>query len=87
MTNPILAFDTIRDNFIRYVKTAFGTQSKGIEKEREALLRTDRVLYREPWIEALPDYQPSGKTINTLTATDLLTLRNDFQIKHTVWIM
>lgn len=74
MNDPIQAFDTIRDNFIRYVKTAFGTQSPGIEKEREDLLHTDRVLYREPWIEALPDYQPSGKTIDTLTEADLPTL-------------
>jgi ATP-dependent helicase YprA (DUF1998 family) len=79
MTNPILAFDTIRDNFIRYVKTAFGTQSASIEKEREALLHTDRVLYREPWVETLPDYKPSGKTIHTLSADDLPTLTGNEQ--------
>lgn len=74
MNDPISAFDTIRDNFIRYVKTAFGTQSVSIEKEREALLHTDRVLYREPWVETLPDYKPSGKTIDTLIDADLPTL-------------
>ena len=74
MNDPVLAFDTIRDNFVRYVKTAFGTQSEGIEKERESLLHTDRVLYREPWVETLPDYEQSGKTIDTFITADLPAL-------------
>ena len=81
MIDPIGAFDTIRDNFIRYVKTAFGTRFPTIEAEREALLRTERVLCQEPWIEPLPLYESSGKTIDELTSDDLPGL-NEEQVKN-----
>lgn len=71
MYDPIGSFYTIKDNFIRYVKTAFGTRFPSIEQEREALLNTDKVFYREPWIEPLPDYASSGKKTDDLTVSDL----------------
>jgi len=71
MKDPIGAFDTIRDNFILYIKTAFGTRFPSIEAEREALLREPRVMCQEPWIEPLPVYQKSGKTVSSLTDEDL----------------
>ena len=66
MKDPIGSFETIKDNFIRYVETAFGTKFPGLEKERNDLLNYDKVLYRKPWIEPLPDYITSGKTIDDL---------------------
>jgi DEAD/DEAH box helicase domain-containing protein len=71
MKDPIGSFDIIKENFIRYVKTAFGTKFAGIEKERYDLLNFDKVLYREPWIEPLPDYLSSGNGIDDLTISDL----------------
>jgi len=71
MHDPVGSFYTIKDNFIRYVKTAFGTRFPAIELEREALLNTDKVFYRESWIEPLPDYASSGKKIGDLKAGDL----------------
>ena len=71
MIDPIGAFDTIRDNFILYIKTAFGTRFHSIEEERETLLREPQVLCQEPWIEPLPVYQTSGKTVQDLTGEDL----------------
>ncbi|MBC2698912.1 MAG: DEAD/DEAH box helicase [ANME-2 cluster archaeon] len=71
MKDQIGAFDTIRDNFILYIKTAFGTRFPYIEDEREALLREPRVMCQEPWIEPLPVYQKSGKTISSLAEEDL----------------
>ncbi|WP_297333840.1 DEAD/DEAH box helicase [Flavobacterium sp.] len=71
MKDPIGSFETIKENFIRYVKTAFGTKFESVEKERYDLLNYDKVLYRKPWIEPLPDYISSGKKINDLTAEDL----------------
>lgn len=71
MKDPIGSFDIIKENFIRYVKTAFGTKFDGIEEERYCLLNFDKVLYREPWIEPLPDYLSSGKGIDDLTTSDL----------------
>ena len=71
MIDPIGAFDTIRDNFILYVKTAFGTRFPSVEAEREALLRQPGVTCQEPWIEPLPIYQTSGKTVQDLSGEDL----------------
>ena len=48
MIDPIGAFDTIRDNFILYIKTAFGTRFPSVEAEREALLRQPRIMCQEP---------------------------------------
>jgi len=71
MKDPIGAFDSIRDNFILYLKTAFGTRFPSIEAEREELLRQPRVLCQEPWIEPLPIFQDSGKTVQNLTKEDI----------------
>jgi DEAD/DEAH box helicase domain-containing protein len=77
MKDPIGSFETIKENFIRYVKTAFGTKFEGLEKERYDLLNYDKVLYRKPWIEPLPDYVSSGKKINDLTIEDLGYVLNE----------
>ena len=71
MKDPIGSFETIKENFIRYVETAFGTKFNGIENERYALLNHDKVFYRKPWIEPLPDYISSNKRIDDLTIADL----------------
>lgn len=74
MTDPIGSFDAIRDNFIRYVETAFRTKfdAEGdIEDRRHQLLHKDRVLYRQPWAEPLPEYKSSGKNVAALDASDL----------------
>ena len=57
LINPIYAYKEIKDNFILYIKTAFGTRYESLEQEREDLLRTDQVASREPWIEPLPAYE------------------------------
>jgi hypothetical protein len=76
MKDPVGAFDTIRDNYIRYIKTVFGTRFPSIEAEREKLLRELGVLCQEPWIEPLPIYQKSKKTILNLKEEDLPGLSN-----------
>ncbi|MDO7848686.1 DEAD/DEAH box helicase [Hymenobacter sp. M29] len=77
MNDPIGSFDTIRNNFIRYVETAFRTkfdEPGEFEDQRNQLLHEDGVLYRQPWVEPLPEYQSSNKTVAQLTAADLPTL-------------
>ncbi|WP_165372294.1 DEAD/DEAH box helicase [Emticicia agri] len=71
MRDPITAFDTIKDNYIRYVETAFDTKFTSVNSERLDKLNTDKVLYREPWIEPLPDYKSSGLTISNLSESDV----------------
>jgi DEAD/DEAH box helicase domain-containing protein len=71
MRDPVGAFEEVRENFILYVKTAFGTRFEGLERERERLLRHSPVFCREPWIEPLPRYESSGKTVQDLTPEDV----------------
>ncbi|MEZ2317973.1 MAG: DEAD/DEAH box helicase [Microcoleus sp.] len=71
MHDPINAFNTIRDNFLLYIKTAFGTQFPEIEQERERLLRQPGAFHQEPWIEPMPRYQRSGKTIHDLDISNV----------------
>lgn len=70
MHDPIGTFDTIKDNFIRYVQTAFKTRFPAIEEERAGLLRQAGTFYQEPYIEAMPKYE-SAKRIRDLTLADL----------------
>ncbi|MEA5468504.1 DEAD/DEAH box helicase, partial [Spirulina sp. 06S082] len=77
MYDPIGSFEKIRDNLLLYVKTAFGTRFPEIERERERKLRQPGAFYQEPWIEPLPQYQRSPKTIHDLTCDDLPELDED----------
>ena len=70
MQDPIGSFYQIKNNFITYVKTAFGTKYTEIEKERETILNTDGILAQEPWIELMPRYKPAKKVMD-LTLEDL----------------
>lgn len=85
LINPIHAYKEIKDNFILYIKTAFGTRYESVESEREELLRTDQVASREPWIEPLPMYEnvkmDDGKElrISTLRPSDLPGISNAAQ--------
>lgn len=83
LINPIYAYNEIKDNFILYIKTAFGTRYDSIEKEREELLHTDQVASREPWIEPLPLYKnvelDNGKQlcISSLRSRDLPNMNEE----------
>ena len=67
----ITAFDKVKNSYIDYVKTAFGTQYPGLEAEREWLLRQPGTICQEPWIEPIPRYRGSGQNIQDLTPDEL----------------
>ncbi|MGH8428214.1 MAG: DEAD/DEAH box helicase, partial [Gammaproteobacteria bacterium] len=71
MQNPLGSFERVRDSFILYVRTAFGTRFESLEREREKLLKNTRSFYQEPWVEPLPRYRSSGKSIPDLDVRDL----------------
>lgn len=75
LLDPIKSFREIRNNYITYIKTAFGSRFKdgpnSFEAEREKLLLTDKVLSREPWIEPLPSYPNKERNGKKLTIMDL----------------
>jgi len=70
MDDPIGSFEAIRDSFLLYVRTAFRTQFPSIEDERDRLLREPGKFCQEPWIEPLPRYKSSGKTVDDLEPED-----------------
>ena len=67
----IAAFEKVKESHIDYVKTAFGAQYPGLEAEREGILRQPGAICQEPWIEPLPRYRLSGKTIWDLAGSDV----------------
>jgi DEAD/DEAH box helicase domain-containing protein len=82
MKDPIASFERIRDNFLLYIKTAFGTQFPSVERERELLLRQPGTFCQDPWIEPLPRYQ-TAKQIGEFTDGEVPSLTagalNDFK--------
>ena len=65
------AFDKIRQSYVDYVKTAFGTQFPGLEEERQRLLEQPGAICQEPWIEPIPRFKTSGKSIRDLSIDDM----------------
>ncbi|MFS2187244.1 DEAD/DEAH box helicase [Mucilaginibacter sp. Mucisp84] len=67
MLDPLKSFDTIIENYKRYIKTAFSTRYKdSFEQERALLLDEDGTLYRQPWVEPLPSYLSSEYNISNM---------------------
>jgi Lhr-like helicase len=50
----------MREQFFRYYDTAFRMADAGVMAERAALLTERGVLFSEPFVEMLPDYEPAG---------------------------
>ncbi len=73
MIDPIGSFDEVKKDLLLYIKTAFATRFQSIEEERSKLLIDENVMCRDPWLEPLPRYQPSGKRIADIQTTDLPT--------------
>ena len=75
IVDPIGSFEKVKDNLILYIKTAFATRFQSIEEERRALLMSENVMCRDPWIEPLPRYLSSGKKVADIQTTDLPMLK------------
>ena len=69
-TDPIGAWSQLQSYLKKYVKSAFGTNSKTFEKERQALLDSPGVFFQEPYLEMLPEYK-TGKKLVDLDSSDL----------------
>ncbi|UOQ75311.1 DEAD/DEAH box helicase [Hymenobacter cellulosilyticus] len=70
MLNPLGTFDALVEDLILYMRTAFNIKSPALDSRRESLLRSDRVLFRQPWVEVLTEYK-SDRKITELTEEDL----------------
>ena len=72
MISPIQSFETIQNNFIRYVKTAFRSKFSSFEEERDDLIRQEGTLSKVPWCEVIPEYSSKGIGVDKLTKEDLV---------------
>jgi Lhr-like helicase len=51
--------DQLLEVFLRYYDTAYNLRDDTIMAERQSLLRGDRTLLQEPYIEVLPEWEPA----------------------------
>jgi DEAD/DEAH box helicase domain-containing protein len=74
MQDPVGAFYTIRDNFIRYVRTAFCIRNETLDNERKQILEDPKsnALYQIPWIEPIPRYQSTATNFGNLSLSELI---------------
>lgn len=83
MNDPIGTFDSIKDNFLLYLKTAFFSKFPSVEKEREQMLKKPGTIAKDPWIEPIQKYKSSGKKPNQLGQRETPGLnekeRNEFK--------
>ena len=63
--DPIELFDQLREYLFRYYDTPFAIADKLVQAERRRLLDRDRVTFREPWLELIPEYAPAPGTFET----------------------
>ena len=71
MIDPVGAYQRIADSLVSYIETAFSTRYPSLEDDRRRLLSAPGALSQEPWIEPLPRYESSGKTVEQLSLEDL----------------
>lgn len=70
MANWLKSLDDIRDSYLRYLDTRYRSDSKSFNQDRRAIAEIEGQIFREPFIEALPDYE-SGRPLRELTADEL----------------
>lgn len=55
--DPIGAFDKIKNDYIRYFKTAYRISDPAIDEKRMEEIKKGDNLYKEPYLEILPEYE------------------------------
>jgi DEAD/DEAH box helicase domain-containing protein len=63
LNDPYDIFSKLRDSYVRYYDSAFDLRDDLLSKERRSLLQTEGTIFREPYVEFVPRYESSKKTI------------------------
>lgn len=73
--DPLGAFEKIKEDYIRYYKHAYRVSDNYVDKDRIEKLSVDDNLYKEPYLELLPEYDSdSNRNINSVS-----DLANDYE--------
>lgn len=70
MDNPVKAYEKIKEGIRLYIQSAFKTNSRSFEMDRETLLKKSGVLFQDAYLEPVPAYA-SGKILKDLETGDL----------------
>ena len=63
MRDPLGVFESLLDHYLRYYETPFSLRDERLSAERHELLLSEGEIYREPWIEVLPRWETTGRTL------------------------
>lgn len=63
MIDPYGAFTRLLDLYMMYYESRFGLRYPCLMEERNRLLRSGRRIHREPFVELVPPYVSSGRTL------------------------
>src|SRR5262245_13454589 len=63
MNDPYQLFEQLCASYGRYYESAFDVRDDKIAAERRDMLMADGVLYREPYVELMPRYLSSERTV------------------------
>ncbi|MER6591041.1 DEAD/DEAH box helicase [Micromonospora purpureochromogenes] len=56
----------LEDAFLRYYETAYELRDGGLERERRHLLKQDGTVFTEPYVELMPTYPKSRRTVSEI---------------------
>lgn len=76
--DPIGAFQKIKENYLRYFKTMYRFNDPDLDNRKNEELLKNFALYREPYLELLPEYntaQVNGQTIKSIEEISQLILK------------
>lgn len=70
--DPIGALNKIKENYTRYFNTFYRFNDSELEQKKRDAFESpaDKVAYREPYVEMLPEYQSCGKLLEDYIAND-----------------
>lgn len=64
--DPIGAFDTIKNDYLRYFNTMYQFKDTSLEEKKKDAVKRDGNLSKEPYCEILPKYQSEDKSLSLL---------------------
>lgn len=58
-------FKTLQDMYVKYMDSPFALSSSELAKERKSILETEGIIHQVPYVEAMPSFVSSGKTVKS----------------------
>ena len=69
--NPLTVESELQDAYLRYIDTTYWLKSKELREERKNLLVSGKLLFTEPHLEPIPQYDATEKLIEFCKKNDI----------------